>query len=44
MADRPGGFEFAASPEALGFDSAGLDRLRSYMAGMVAAGRSKSVV
>lgn len=29
MADRPGGFEFAASPEALGFDPAGMERQRS---------------
>lgn len=39
MADRPGGFEFAASPEALGFDSAGIDRLRSCMSGRVAGGQ-----
>ncbi|RZJ32612.1 MAG: class A beta-lactamase-related serine hydrolase [Brevundimonas sp.] len=39
MADGPGGFEYAASPEALGFDAAGLDRLRSYMSGMVAGER-----
>jgi len=39
MADRLGGFEIAPSPEALGFDPAGVDRLRSYMADMVNAGR-----
>lgn len=39
MADRLGGFEVAASPAQLGFDPAGIDRLRAYMADMVEAGR-----
>ena len=39
MPDRLGGFEIAPSPADLGFDPAGIDRLRAYMAGMVEAGR-----
>jgi CubicO group peptidase (beta-lactamase class C family) len=39
MTDRSGDLDFAASPAALGFDPDGIDRLRSYMAGMVDAGR-----
>ena len=43
MTDRPGGFELATSPEALGFDSERLSRLDAYMAGMVDAGRVAGV-
>jgi CubicO group peptidase (beta-lactamase class C family) len=38
MPDRLGGFEIVASPDELGFDPAGIGRLRGYMAGMVEAG------
>ena len=43
MTDRPGGFELANSPEALGFDGERLSRLDAYMAGMVDAGRVAGV-
>ena len=39
MSDRLGGFDIAPSPAELGFDPAGIDRLRAYMADMVEAGR-----
>jgi len=39
MAEGPGGFDLAATVEDMGFDAAGLDRLRAYMADMVAAER-----
>lgn len=42
MAERLGGFEIA-SPEALGFDAARLQRLDDYMAGMVEGGRVAGV-
>lgn len=39
MGERLGEFEIATSPAELGFDPAGIDRLRAYMAGMVQADR-----
>lgn len=39
MTERLGGFEIASSPRSLGFDPAGVDRLRAYMGDMVEAGR-----